>query len=176
VALRGGDRLRGSPRLCGFEGERNEVESSPIVTDGKVFFGMDVNDREGGKGGFYAVDAHDGRLVWFFDLETGSTCRPLPTDNIRRFDGYHTEAESGLPSGFFTSCPGCHFDRTPTGCGNVWSSAAIDEQRQLVFFASSNCDTDDDPATPRPPPSSTAWSSSAPPSASAPAIRRILPR
>jgi polyvinyl alcohol dehydrogenase (cytochrome) len=140
------------PGLCGFEGERNEVESSPVVADGKVFFGMDVNDREGGKGGFYAVDAHDGRLAWFFDLETGSTCRPFPTDNIRRFDGYHTEEELGLPPGFFTSRPGCDFDRTPTGCGNVWSSAAIDEKRQLVFFASSNCDTDDDPATLRPPP------------------------
>ncbi len=140
------------PGLCGFEGERNEVESSPIIADGKVFFGMDVNDREGGKGGFYAVDARDGRLVWFFDLETGSTCRPFPTDNIRRFDGYHNEEELGLPPGFLASRPGCHFDRTPTGCGNVWSSAAIDKKRHFVFFASSNCDTDDDPATLRPPP------------------------
>jgi glucose dehydrogenase len=140
------------PGLCGFEGERNEVESSPIIADGKVFFGMDVNDQEGGKGGFYAVDARDGRLAWFFDLETGSTCRPFPTDNIRRFDGYHNEEELGLPPGFLASRPGCHFDRTLTGCGNVWSSAAIDKKRQLVFFASSNCDTDDDPTTLRPPP------------------------
>jgi outer membrane protein assembly factor BamB len=140
------------PGLCGFEGERNEVESSPIVAGGKVFFGMDVNDREGGKGGFYAVDARDGRLAWFFDLETGSTCRPFPTDNVRRFDGYHNEEELGLPPGFLASRPGCHFDRTPTGCGNVWSSAAIDKKRHLVFFASSNCDTDDDPTTLRPPP------------------------
>ena len=140
------------PGLCGFEGERNEVESSPIIAGGKVFFGMDVNDREGGKGGFYAVDARDGRLVWFFDLETGSTCRPFPTDNIRRFDGYHNEEELGLPPEFLASRPDCHFDPTPTGCGNVWSSAAIDKKRQLVFFASSNCDTDDDPITLRPPP------------------------
>ena len=140
------------PGLCGFEGERNQVLSSPIVADGKVFFGMDVNDREGGKGGFYAVDAHDGRLVWFFDLETGATCHPFPMDNIRRFDGYHNEKELGLPSGFLSSRPGCNFDRTPTGCGNVWSSAAIDQKRQLLFFASSNCDTDQDPATLKPPP------------------------
>ena len=140
------------PGLCGFEGERNQVLSSPIVADGKVFFGMDVNDREGGKGGFYAVDAHDGRLVWFFDLETGATCHPFPMDNIRRFDGYHSEKELGLPSGFLANRPGCGFDRTPTGCGNVWSSAAIDQKRQLLFFASSNCDTDQDPATLKPPP------------------------
>ena len=140
------------PGLCGLEGERNEVESSPIVADGLVFFGMDVDDQEGGKGGFYAVDARDGRLVWFFDLETGSTCRPLPEDDIRRFDGYHSEAELGLPTGFLASRPGCDFDRTPTGCGNVWSSATIDTLRRLLFFASSNCDTDEDPATLKPPP------------------------
>jgi outer membrane protein assembly factor BamB len=140
------------PGLCGLEGERNEVESSPIVADGLVFFGMDVDDKEGGKGGFYAVDARDGRLVWFFDLATGSTCRPWPDDQIRRFDGYHSEAELGLPAGFLASRPGCHFDRTPTGCGNVWSSAAIDTRRRLLFFASSNCDTDEDPATLKPPP------------------------
>jgi len=27
------------PGLCGFSGERNEIESSPLVADGKVFFG-----------------------------------------------------------------------------------------------------------------------------------------
>jgi outer membrane protein assembly factor BamB len=140
------------PGLCGLEGERNEVESSPIVADGLVFFGMDVEDKEGGKGGFYAVDAREGRLVWFFDLETGATCRPLPDDHIRRFDGYHSEAELGLPAGFLASRPGCDFDRTPTGCGNVWSSAAIDTPRRLLFFASSNCDTDEDPTTLKPPP------------------------
>ena len=140
------------PGHCGFDGERNEVESSPIVADGKVFFGMDVNDREGGKGGFYAVNARDGRLVWFFDLASGATCRPSPTDTIHGFDGYHSEEELGLPPGFFASRPGCDFDRTPTGCGNVWSSAAIDHKRHLLFFASSNCDTDDDPLTLKPPP------------------------
>jgi polyvinyl alcohol dehydrogenase (cytochrome) len=140
------------PGLCGLQGERNQVESSPIVADGKVFFGMDVNDQEGGKGGFYAVNAHDGRLVWYFDVATGSTCQPLPDDEIRRFDGYHSEEELGLPAGFLASRPGCDFDRTPIGCGNVWSSAAIDEQRALLFFASSNCDTDEDPATLTPPP------------------------
>ena len=50
------------PGLCGFQGERNEIESSPLVADGKVFFGMDVNDSVLGKGGFYAVDAADGQM------------------------------------------------------------------------------------------------------------------
>ncbi len=127
------------PGLCGFAGERNEVESSPIVADGKVLFGMDVNE-ENGKGGFYAVDARDGRLAWYFDLESGKTCRPLPGDDVRRFDGYHSEAELGLPPGFLASRPGCDFDRGRDGCGSVWSSASVDRRRQLLFFATAACD------------------------------------
>jgi outer membrane protein assembly factor BamB len=140
------------PGLCGFAGERNEIESSPLVADGKVFFGMDTNDRVGGKGGFYAVDALDGRLAWFFDLESGMTCRPDPADDIRRYDGYHSESELGLPPGFLTSRAGCDHPRTPNGCSLLWSSAAYDATRGLVFTASGNCDTDLDPTSLRPSP------------------------
>jgi outer membrane protein assembly factor BamB len=145
------DELGEPPGLCAFDAERNQIETSPIVADGKVFFGMDVNDVPLGKGGFYAVDAADGRLAWFFDLETASTCTPAAGEEIRRFDGYHSELELGLPAGFLGR-PGCNFDRTPTGCGNVWSSPAVDAERGLVFFGSSNCDTDDDPGTAQPAP------------------------
>jgi outer membrane protein assembly factor BamB len=140
------------PGACGFAGERNEIESSALVADGRVFFGMDVNDREGGKGGFYALDVADGRLVWFFDLESGSTCRPDPSDNVRRYDGYHSEAELGLAADFFATRPGCNHPRTPNGCGNIWSSPAYDAKRGFLYFASSNCDTDSNPATLRPEP------------------------
>lgn len=142
------------PGLCGFAGERNEIESSPIVANGMLIFGMDVNDREGGKGGIYAVSARDGRLLWFFDLDTAQVCKPFSNDEIRGFDGYHTEQELGLPDGFLSSRPGCNFDRTPTGCSNVWSSPAIDLKRKLIFVASSNCDVDEDPTTLRPSPPS----------------------
>lgn len=140
------------PGLCDYRGERNQIESSPLVADGKVFFGMDVNDREGGKGGFYAVDMRDGRLAWFFDLESGMTCRPDPGDDVRRYDGYHSESELGLPPDFFATRAGCNHPRTPNGCGNVWSSAAFDAGRGRLFVASSNCDTDDNPASLKPPP------------------------
>jgi len=140
------------PGLCGFAGERNEIETSPLVVDGMVVFGMDTNDRETGKGGVYAVDVTDGRLEWFFDLATGSTCTPMPADDIRRFDGYHSEAELGLPVDFLATRPGCNFDRSPNGCGNVWASPAVDDVRDLIYFASSNCDTDNDAGTNRPPP------------------------
>jgi outer membrane protein assembly factor BamB len=140
------------PGLCGFDGERNEIESSAVVHEGLVYFGMDVNDVPTGKGGVFALDARDGRLRWFFDLESGETCRPFESDDVRRFDGYHTEAELGLDAGFLATRPGCDFDRTPTGCGNVWSSPALDAERELLYVASSNCDTDLDPGTSVPPP------------------------
>ena len=81
---------------------------------------------EAGKGGFYAVDARDGPAGLVLrprdrrDLPAGS-----PGDDIRRFDGYHTEAELGLPAGFLATRAGCDFPREPNGCGNVWSSARV---------------------------------------------------
>ncbi|MDZ7784083.1 MAG: PQQ-binding-like beta-propeller repeat protein [Halioglobus sp.] len=146
------DEFGDPPGLCGFDGERNQIESSAAVVDGRVYFAMDVNDVPTGKGGFYGLDAASGSMDWYFDLETGATCRPLPGDDIHQFDGYHSEEQLNLPAGFLATRPGCDFDRNVTGCGNVWSSPAVDESRGLVYFASSNCDTDNNPNTPQPPP------------------------
>ena len=139
---------------CGPREERNEILSSPAVLPDAdlVLFGMDVNDSAPGKGGFYALSAEDGRLRWYFDVETAATCEPDGGDGIRRFDGYHSADLLGLPEDFFSTRDGCGFDRTETGCGNVWSPVSVDEDRELIFFASSNCDTDDDPSSPEPPP------------------------
>jgi polyvinyl alcohol dehydrogenase (cytochrome) len=131
------------PGLCGFAGptpETNEVETSPIVAGDQLFFGMDVNENGiTGKGGFYSVDVHDGHLLWFFDEETGATCSTLPGDDVRRFDGYHSESELGLVPGFLATRPGCGFDRSSTGCTGIWASAAVDAQRQVLFFGTSAC-------------------------------------
>jgi len=139
---------------CRFHRERNQIESSPIIADGKIFFGMDIDDqerrddpdperaREGGKGGFYALDVETGYLAWFFDLESGQTCYPEPGDNIIRYDGYHSAEALGLPPDWFATRRGCDHPRNPNGCGNVWSSAAIDFDRERLFFASSNCDSE----------------------------------
>jgi outer membrane protein assembly factor BamB len=137
------------------DNERNEIEGSAIVADGTVFVTMDVNDRAVGKGGMYGLDARDGRMRWFFDLESGQTCRPAPGDDIRQYDPYHSEAELNLPPGFFTR-PGCDHPRSRNGCGNVWSSPAVDFEREAIYLASSNCDTDFDagsnvPEPPMPP-------------------------
>jgi outer membrane protein assembly factor BamB len=132
---------------CDQHVERNEIEASPTVADGLVYFALDINDSKPGKGGAYAVDAIDGHLVWYFDLETQATCRPLPADNVRRFDGFHSAAELGLPEDFFATRPGCDFDRNGNGCGNIWSSFALDPARRLMYTTSSNCDTVLDPVT-----------------------------
>jgi hypothetical protein len=101
----------------------------------------------------FALRADDGRLVWWFDLFTEGTCRPSADGPpVRRFDGFHTAEQLGLPDDFLTTQPGCNFDRTVTGCGNVWSSPAIDVRRGMIYSVSGNCDTDDDPTTPDPPP------------------------
>lgn len=136
---------------CDNRTERNEVESTPAVVGNLVYFGLDTNDSVG-KGGLFGVDAVDGHLVWYFDMETAMTCRPRASDDVRRFDGFHTAAELGLPEDFFVTRPGCNFDRTPNECGNVWSSFSVDYKRRLIFTTSSNCDTDNDPETPEPPP------------------------
>jgi outer membrane protein assembly factor BamB len=146
------DGLGMPPGLCGFTSERNQIESSAIVVAGTAYFGMDIDDVPTGKGGFFAVDARTGHLTWFFDLESGSTCHPDPGDQVMHFDGYHSETELGLPPGFSLTRAGCDFDRTTTGCGNVWSSPAYDESRGLLYTVSSNCDTDEVPGTPVPPP------------------------
>jgi outer membrane protein assembly factor BamB len=147
------DKTTGQPPgLCGFTGERNQVESTPLVTGNTVYFGMDINDVPTGKGGFYALSAVTGTLAWYFDIETAATCRPDPSDEIRKFDGYHSASQLGLPANFFATRSGCDHDRQVTGCGNVWSSPAHDPTRRLLYFGTSNCDTDSNPNTPAPGP------------------------
>jgi outer membrane protein assembly factor BamB len=141
---------------CTVHQERNEIESTPAVvsgsTNGLVIASMDTNDDVPGKGGMFALRADDGRLVWWFDLFTQTTCRPLADDNVRRFDGFHSADALGLPADFFATRPGCNFDRTGNGCGNVWSSPAVDARRGVFYTVSANCDTGDPPLPPPPPP------------------------
>ncbi len=133
---------------CDYLTERNEVESSPAVVDGRVFFGMDINEGGTGKGGAYAVDAFDGHLIWYFDVQTGATCRPSQSD-VRRFDGYHTAAQLGLPDTFFASNPGCDFDRQGDQCGNIWSSFSVDPARKVIYTVTANCPTVTTPPMPQ---------------------------
>ena len=146
------DETGAPPGNCRFGGERNEILASAIVARGRVFFAMDVNESVTGKGGVYALDVRTGTLDWYFDVTTGATCRPRPSDEVRKFDGYNTAAVLGLPEDFFASREGCDFPREPNGCGDVWSSPALDEQRGAIYLASSNCYTSTDADSPRPHP------------------------
>ena len=76
--------------------------------------------------------ATDGRMRWFFDLESAVTCGPIrPTRSaLRRLP---QRRELGLPADFLATRAGCGVDRTPTGCGNVWSSPAVDFARGRLF-------------------------------------------
>jgi polyvinyl alcohol dehydrogenase (cytochrome) len=48
-----------------------EVQSSPVVVDGKVIVGFEAHDRPGFRGGLIALDAATGSLVWDFDPDQG---------------------------------------------------------------------------------------------------------
>jgi len=48
-----------------------EIESSPLVVDGKVIFGTDVHNHEDQRAGVYALDAATGTPVWSYDPDEG---------------------------------------------------------------------------------------------------------
>jgi outer membrane protein assembly factor BamB len=90
-----------------------QILSSPAVFDGKLFFGVDTGGVEFGipyRGGFVALDANSGRLIWRFEVD-----RRL--DRMGRLGRVQNR-----------------------GCGNVWSSPAIDPGLRLVFFGTADCE------------------------------------
>ena len=116
------DARTGAPRWATDIDPRNptssaEVESSPIVWSRPsgppiVFVGMDTNeDRGTAVGGVLAFDARTGALLWKYDAELGRVVHDL---NAR--------------------------SRKGTGCGDVWSSPALDTARKMLFFGIGNCD------------------------------------
>jgi outer membrane protein assembly factor BamB len=85
------------------------IFSAPAVFNGMVFIGSTVSGTDGCRGGFLAVDAATGELRWRFEVD------PLLDDQGQVIGGLNR------------------------GCGNVWSSAAIDPPHGLVFFGTANC-------------------------------------
>jgi polyvinyl alcohol dehydrogenase (cytochrome) len=87
-----------------------EIESSPVVVEGKVIFGWDVhNSGDGYAAGVVALDARTGKLRW--KLVTA------PNDG---------------------TAPGTA-PKTGSGCGDVWGSPSVDRERGLVIFGTGNC-------------------------------------
>jgi polyvinyl alcohol dehydrogenase (cytochrome) len=90
-----------------------QVLSSPAVFDGKLFFGAATGGVNFGipyRGGFVALDAKSGKLVWRFEVD-----RRLEPNG--RIDGVQNR-----------------------GCGDVWSSPAIDPRLRWVFFGTADCE------------------------------------
>jgi polyvinyl alcohol dehydrogenase (cytochrome) len=51
----------------GTDDDFTEIESSPVVVDGKVIFGTDVHNHEDQRAGVFALDAATGDEVWRYD-------------------------------------------------------------------------------------------------------------
>ena len=108
--------------ICGRPEDKNcasdandptQVLSSPAVFDGKLFFGADTGGVEFEipyRGGFVALDAKTGKLIWRFEVD-----RRVGANG--EIDGVQNR-----------------------GCGNVWSSPAIDPSLRLVFFGTADCE------------------------------------
>ena len=107
-------------------GNTVEIESSPaLVPDGKksarIFIGMDYNeDQNVGPAGLVALRLTRANGLWSLDPQWKYDPETLQT---------YTIDPLGLKD-----------VATAKGCGNVWSSPAVDAVRQVVVFGVGNCD------------------------------------
>lgn len=96
-----------------------EVESSPTVGPGGVIYsGLDFNEAAGvGRAGLVALKLTPSgfAVLWKFDPESG-----------RVFTGPGALTYDPSPS-------------TDFGCGDVWTTPAVDVRAGLVFFGTANC-------------------------------------
>lgn len=92
------------------------IFSSPAVFDGLIFLGHTV-EVSGYRGAFEALDARTGEIVWRFEV-----------DPILQEEGELISDVRGQPT-----------QGQNRGCGNVWSSAAVDTTYRLVFFGTADC-------------------------------------
>jgi outer membrane protein assembly factor BamB len=109
----------GNPEAPNCEADANDrtrIFSSPAVFDGLVFLGHTV-EVDGYRGGFEALDARTGKSVWRFEVD------PV----LDRPVALISNAAAREPPG------------QNRGCGNVWSSAAVDTKYRLVFFGTADC-------------------------------------
>lgn len=98
--------------------DSSRIFSSPAVADGKVYFGLSADGVAGYRGGFLAVDATTGKLIWRFEVDP----------KLDKKTGRPVLNSAGLPVA----------DEN-RGCGNVWSSPTVDMRQQLVVFGTANC-------------------------------------
>lgn len=81
--------------------EPTEIESSPVVVDGRVIFGYDAHDRPGYASGVVALDAATGELLWEFDPDRGAE----PTGCVGVWSSPSVDVERGLVFAGSANCP-----------------------------------------------------------------------
>lgn len=86
-----------------------EIQSSPVVADGKVIVGFDAHDRAGFRAGLVALDAATGDVVWDFDPDRGAA----PTGCVGVWGSPSVDQERGLVFGSTANCPS-----SPEGWGD----------------------------------------------------------
>lgn len=89
----------------------NEIWSSPAMVDGKIIVGTSVDGAMGYRGGIVALDQSSGAQLWRLEIDPklDASGNPLPTGGQNR------------------------------GCGDVWSSGAVDTDDGLVVFGTADC-------------------------------------
>ncbi|MFL5284444.1 MAG: PQQ-binding-like beta-propeller repeat protein [Rhodopila sp.] len=95
-----------------------QILSSPAVENGKIFVGVSTGGVEFGipyRGGFVALDAQSGNQIWRFEVD------PTLDAQMQTIGGQNR------------------------GCGNVWSSPAVDSKQHLVVFGTSDCEEQPQP-------------------------------
>jgi polyvinyl alcohol dehydrogenase (cytochrome) len=92
-----------------------QIFSSPVVFDNMVFVGW-TPGADHYRGGFAAFDSKTGAVRWRFEVDPilGANGQPLLVN------GHAAGGQN-------------------RGCGSVWSSAAVDVDRHLVFFGTGDC-------------------------------------
>jgi polyvinyl alcohol dehydrogenase (cytochrome) len=104
--------LCGNPDDPNCEADDNDpaqLFSSPVVANGLVVIGISVDGAVGYRGGIVAVDAASGKLKWRFEVD------PIVDANGK--------VQGGLNR----------------GCGDVWSTGAVDAANGLIYFGTADC-------------------------------------
>ncbi len=99
------------------ENDPAQIFSSAVVAGGLVVVGISVDGADGYRGGIVAVDAASGELKWRFEVD------PILDANGNPALDAQGNAQGGVNR----------------GCGDVWSSGAVDAARGLIFFGTADC-------------------------------------
>jgi polyvinyl alcohol dehydrogenase (cytochrome) len=115
--------LCGNPDDASCDQDENDpalIFSSAVVTGGSVIVGVSVDGADGYRGGIVAVDAASGEMKWRFEVD------PILDAN-------------GTPA---LDAMGTVIGGVNRGCGDAWSSGAVDEASGLIFFGTADCQSD----------------------------------